>query len=349
MKNILNILIIIALVVVIVLQLKENKETVEQRVYHYDKEQAISVHTQTLLLQNESENYELTGNFMPNKDTRINSEMQGKITSISVDNGSKVRKGQKLVKLDDSLLRLQLKSLDVKIDGLKTDIARFKILAEADAIQAVKLEKAELGLRTVNAQRKTVVAQINKTVVYAPFTGIITMKMTEVGSFASPQMPLLQLTDLSKLKFTVNVPETDVTLFELNKIYDIKVDAFPNLDLKGKATMIGSRSNKSNNYPIQFEVKNTKNQKIKSGMFGKITLDNSNSSKKIVIPASTVVGSSVKPQVYLVKEGKATLQNIVVASRVGNNIVVESGLNAGDIIVSGGFINIFDGANVTFE
>ena len=199
MKNILSILILIALIAIIVLQLKSNKETVEKKVYHFDKEQAINVETQKLTLKSESDDYQITGNFMPNKDAKINSEMQGKITSISVDNGSVVRKGQSIIKLDDKLLRLQLKTLDVKIDGLKVDIQRFKILAEADAIQGIQLEKVQLGLQSANAQRSTILEQIKKTTVYAPFSGIVTMKMTEVGSFANPGMPLLQLTDLNKI------------------------------------------------------------------------------------------------------------------------------------------------------
>lgn len=346
MKNILSILILVALLVIIGLQLKSNKETVEKKVFHFDKDQAINVETQKLSLKSESEDYQITGNFMPNKDAKINSEMQGKITAISVDEGSVVRKGQRMIKLDDKLLNLQLKTLDVKIDGLKVDIKRFKILAEADAIQGVQLEKAALGLQSAIAQRSTILEQIKKTSVYAPFNGVVTMKMTEVGSFANPGMPLLQLTDLNTMKFTINVPESDLYLFELNKKYQIKVDAMPELDLEGKTAMIGSRSNMGNSFPVEFEIKNTKNQSIKAGMFGKLQLDNKDAAQKIVIPASTIVGSNIQPQVYLVKDGKAVLHNVVVAKRIGNTVIIGSGLKEGDEIVSNGFINLYDGANI---
>ena len=346
MKNIINILILVALLVLIGLKLKENKEIVEDRVYHFDKEQPINVHSQKLSLHSDSEEYLITGNFMPNKDAKINSELQGKIVAINVDVGSHVKKGQRLIKLDDALLKLQLDALDVKIEGLNADIARFKILSEADAIQGVQLEKAALGLKTAKAQRKTIEEQIRKTNIYAPFTGVITMKMTELGSFAAPGMPLLQLTDINRLKFTVNVPESDLDLFKMNTTHPVKVDAFPALELTGKTIMIGSRGNMGNSFPVQFEVKNTSDQKIKSGMFGKLVLAQKGGKERIIIPASAIVGSSVEPQVYLVSNGKAILHNVVIAKRIENKVVLASGLKPGDEIVTSGFINLFDGANV---
>jgi len=348
MKYIINILILIALLVLIGLKLKENKETVQKRVFKYDREQPINVHTKKVGLSKAGEGMFVTGNFMSNKDARINSELQGKITAIYVDMGSYVRKGQKLVKLDDELLKLQLKALDVKIEGLKVDINRFRILTEAEAIQAVKLEKAELGLRSAIAQRKTILEKIKKTVVYAPFSGIITAKMTEVGSFAAPQMPLLQLTDIYKLKFTVNVPENDLELFKLKTVHPISVDAFPELELNGKTIMIGAKGNMGNSYPVQFVVNNTKDLKIKSGMFGKIELMESSDETKIVISASSIVGSNVQPQVYVVDNGKAVLKDVVISKRMGDKVVIEEGIKEGDVIVTSGFINLFDGANITF-
>ncbi len=349
MKYLINILILIALLVLIGLKLKENKEIVEKRVFKFDKEQPINVLTSKVKSTTAGESQFITGNFMSNKDARINSEVQGKITAIYVDMGSYVKRGQKLLKIDAELLKLQLNALDVKIEGLKVDINRFKVLTEADAIQGIKLEKAELGLKSALAQRKTILEKMKKTVVYAPFSGIITGKMTEVGSFAAPQMPLFQLTDIYKLKFTVNVPESDLDLFKLNTSHPVLVDAFPNLELTGKTIMIGAKGNMGNSFPVQFEVKNTKDLKIKSGMFGKIKLSETSYEPKVVIAASSIVGSNVQPKVYVVKNGKAIMKDVVISKRIGDKVIIESGLNDGDIIVTSGFINLFDGANISHK
>ena len=84
-------------------------------------------------------------------------------------------------------------------------------------------------------------------------------------------------------------------------------------------------------------------------MFGKVNLKNDNQEKGIIIPASSIVGTANQPQVYLIKNGKAVLHNITISKKIQNKAVVSSGLNAGDVIVTNGFINLFDGANITVK
>src|SRR5690606_6734831 len=98
-----------------------------------------------------------------------------------------------------------------------------------DAIQGIQLEKAQLGLKSAKVQRKTILEQISKTNVYAPFSGIVTMKFVETGAFAAPGMPLIQVSDISRLRLTVNVPENDLRLFDMNKNYSVKADAYNEL------------------------------------------------------------------------------------------------------------------------
>jgi multidrug efflux pump subunit AcrA (membrane-fusion protein) len=110
--------------------------------------------------------------------------------------------------------------------------------------------------------------------------------------------------------------------------------------------MIGSKANMGSSFPVQFMVNNTSDLKIKSGMFGKVLLKSETSGKGVIIPSSAIQGTENQPQVYIVKNGKALLQNITISNNIQNKAVVSSGLNEGDVIVTNGFINLFDGANV---
>ena len=219
-KRILYILIPLLLVATIAIRLKTNKNATQQKVYQYNKEQAINVQAQTIKLESIDAVYFYTGTFEPNKETKLSAEVQGKINAIYVDAGSNVKKGQALIKLDDALLNQQLNTVNVQIqnitsevdiqlqanqiqiNGLEDDVRRYKILVAADAIQGIQLEKAELQLQTAKNQRSTImqksslknaqalrasiIAQLNKTTVYAPFNGVVTAKLSEVGAFASP-------------------------------------------------------------------------------------------------------------------------------------------------------------------
>jgi membrane fusion protein (multidrug efflux system) len=345
-KNIIYIVVALALIVIVVIRLKSNKETTQNRVYHFNKEQAINVQAITVKLESVNNDISYPGTFEPNKETKISADIQGKINSVLVDVGSVVRKGQALIQLDNSLLKLQLQTVEIQIEGLETDVKRYTILVKADAIQGVQLEKSELALKSAKVQRATLLEQINKTTIVAPFSGIVTAKLTEVGAFAASGIPLLQITDISILKFTVNVPEDELSQFKTNQIYSLSADVYPETILSGTVIMTGSKANMGNSFPIQFSLKNTADLLIKSGMFGKVQLKNDSEGKHIIIPASSIVGTNIQTQVYSVKNGKAILQNIIISSRFQNKVLVSSGLTEGDVIITNGFINLFDGANV---
>jgi len=346
-KKIIGIIALIAVIALVFFKLKSNKETTESKVYQYDKEQPISVSADTIRLQTIDEINAYTGTFEPNKETKISADIQGKINAVLVDVGSNVSKGQTLIQLDNSLLKLQLQTVEVQIEGFEDDVKRYTILTEADAVQGVQLEKAKLGLKAAKVQKATLLEQISKTSIKAPFNGVVTAKLNEVGGFAAPGIPLLQITDISTLRFTVNVPENDLVQFQNNKTYKISADAYPDISLSGKVTMIGSKANMGNSFPVQFQVANTKNLTIKSGMFGKVNLSDIKQEQGILIPTSAIMEENGKAKVYLIKNGKAVLQTITISKNIGNKTLVSGGLNENDAIVINGFINLFDGANIT--
>jgi RND family efflux transporter MFP subunit len=339
----------IVVVAIVVFKLKNNKEAVESKVFQYDREAPVSIEVDTIDLKTDYATISFSGVFEPNKESKISAEQPGKINVLFGDVGSYVKKGQTLIALDNSLLKLQLQSVEVQIEGLEKDVNRYTILTKADAVQGLQLEKAELALRSARVQQATVSEQISKTMIKAPFDGIITAKLNEVGAFAAPGIPLLQITDISQLKFTIQVSQGDLKRFELKQAYNISIDALPGISAHGEVVMIGSKANAGNSFPVQLLLRNTPDMQIKSGMFGKVHLSSDQHSTGISLPASAIVGSSTKPQVYLVKHGKAVLQHITIAQRVGNSVSVSTGLNKGDVVVTSGFINLFEGANVSIH
>lgn len=349
LKKALYFIIPLILIAIVVIKLKNNKEITKDKIYYLDKAQAITIQADTIVLENTNAEYIYPGIFEPNKETKISAEVQGKINEVLVDIGSLVSKGQPLVRLDNSLLKLQLQSTELQVEGLEADVNRYATLVKEDAIQGVQLEKSILGLKSAKVQQATLLEQINKTVIKSPFNGIVTAKLSEEGAFAAPGVPLLQITDITNLKFTINVSENELSKFRLNQSYSLYADAYPNLKMTGTSTMIGSKANMASSFPVQFTVNNTSELNIKSGMFGKLQLHTDEQQSGIIISSSAIVGNANQPQVYLIKNGKATLQDITILNKTQNKTIVSSGLKAGDIIITSGFINLFDGANVTVK
>jgi RND family efflux transporter MFP subunit len=348
LKKILYITIPVILLGLVVVRLKKNKELAKTNIVQFNKEAAIAVIADTVVLQEVAFPSTFSGTFEPNLETKLSAELQGKINAVFVDVGDFVQKGQPLIQLDNSLLKLQLEGIEVQIEGLELDAKRYTILTKADAIQGVQLEKTLLALKAAKIQKATLAEQIQKTTIKAPFSGVVTAKLTEQGAFAAPGIPLLQITDIAVLKFTINIPETDLALFQIGKSYTITPDVMQNEFINGKMYMVGSKANAGNSYAIQFKINNT-DLSLKAGMFGKVIVKNYRSAKGIVIPSSAIIGSATNPQVYVVKNGKAIKQDVLIQSTLQNQVLLASGIVAGDVIVVNGFINLYDGANVTIK
>ena len=348
LKKILYITIPVVLLGLVVVRLKKNKELAKTNIVQFNKEAAIAVIADTVVLQEVAFPSTFSGTFEPNLETKLSAELQGKINAVFVDVGDFVQKGQPLIQLDNSLLKLQLEGIEVQIEGLELDVKRYTILTKADAIQGVQLEKTLLALKAAKIQKATLAEQIQKTTIKAPFSGVVTAKLTEQGAFAAPGIPLLQITDIAVLKFTINIPETDLALFQIGKSYTITPDVMQNELINGKMYMVGSKANAGNSYAIQFKINNT-DLSLKAGMFGKVIVKNNRSAKGIFIPSSAIIGSATNPQVYVVKNGKAIKQDVLIQSTLQNQVLLASGIVAGDVIVVNGFINLYDGANVTIK
>lgn len=346
MKRIIGLLVLATIVVITIVTLMNNKKIAADKVYEYDKSETINVITQMIKSNHLNNMQPYSGTFEPNKEVKLSADIQGKITKLFVQNGDLVKEGQPLLLLDKSLISLQLEAVNTKIKGLQKDIERYKVLVESNAIQGVKLEKALLGLEAAKIERATIQEQLNKSMVRAPFDGVITAQLTEKGAFAAPGVPLFQLTDISRLKFTFLVTENEIYDFHMNDTIQLNVDALPEQNFNGVVTMIGSKANMAMNFPIEISVDNEAMQ-IKAGMFGHAMIGESlGDDQEILIPLSAVFGETSSPKVYIVESGKALIRDIVLNGTIENKAIVKKGLLINDEIVVEGITNLFDGANV---
>ena len=349
MKKIIIIIGLMVLAFLTVSKLLANKKEVEDRVYQYDEKQEVYVSADVAKIRPLSSNKIYTGSFEPFREIKVMPEAQGKVTQFNVNLGQYFKKGQVVAQLDNALQKLQLETIDVQMEGFQKDIKRYTILNNADAIQGVQLEKTELALKAAKVQRKTVEEQIRRTTVYAPFSGVVTHKFAEIGAMAAPAAPLIQLTDISSLYLTLRIPESDLHLFKKNQMMEVSVNSIPEKTFKGKITMIGTKGDVAHNFPIQIKISNPKGHPIKAGMYGEISYQSTLGENKISIPSSAIVGSVTQPQVYLIENGKALLKNVTLGERMSGFTFVNSGLKEGDQIVTSGFINLRDGANVKLQ
>jgi len=345
MKKILIYIIPLALIAAVAIKLLSNKKTAEDRVYVYDKEQKVSVFAVKATEGQLASQRSFSGVIEAVRESKISGEVQGKVNLVAVEVGQEVRVNQLLVQQDVALLQLQLKAAEVQKDGLKADLKRYQVLVNNEAIQGIQLEKTELALAGLEVQIGTLQEQIAKSSIRAPFSGIVTAKLTEVGDFAAPGKPLIQVTDLSKVKLSLQIPENELSYFQAGSKQVVKIASLL-AEIPGKVSLIGSRGTLGNSFPVELTFDNTPDMAIKAGMFGEVEVNLKQAESGVTLPASALLGSDLNPQVYIIQNGKATLKPIQIARRVGDQLMVSSGVQPGEVVIIGGLVNVFEGANV---
>ncbi len=335
----------VALVGLTVMKLMSNKKEVEKKIYIHDMTASVLVQATVASMHTFESSFSFLGTFEAVRQNTIGSDANGKIIKLNVEEGDKVSQGQIIAKVDDEMLQLQLQNAEVSIEGQKNDDGRYSNLAKENAVSGVQVEKTKLGLRSAEIQKRQIQKQLKSTNITAPFSGVITKKMVDLGSVIGAGSPLVEITDISSLKLTVSVPERDILKFKLNQEVSVSADIYGKRMFDGKVTNVSVQADKSHNFKVQITVKNAQ-QELMAGMYGSVSLNNSKSITALSIPRKALVGSSKNPQVYVIKNGKSILTSFNAGTSDGEFIEVVDGLSKSDQIIIKGQVNLQNNSNV---
>jgi RND family efflux transporter MFP subunit len=336
-----------------------NKQQVEQKIYKPSTDLKALVQVDTVRDSRLHSDMQLLGTFQPNREVDVISEANGKVVAVGAKKGDVVAAGTLIARLDNEILQAQLTTAQAQLDKAKLDVQRMETIVAQDAMPKNQLEQTRLGLKSAEAQVTMLKKQIANTSIYAPFGGVMTARMFEQGSVVQPGVPLAKIMDISALKLTVNVPETDVVNLAKGQTLVVRTDLYPDEEFRGIITTIGARGDAAHNYEVEITVNNSpsnspsnsqansQQKPLKAGMYGTTSISQQRATSGIVIPRLALVGSAKNPQVYVVESGVAKLRNLTVQPTSANELLVTAGLQKGDIIVVGGQINLSDGAAVS--
>lgn len=345
-RLIISVIVAIFLITITVMKLMSNKAKAEAKIYIHDADAAILVEATKANQHTFQSSLSFLGTFEPFRQNTISSDAQGKVVKILIEEGDKVSHGQFIAKVDDELLQLQLNNADVSIEGKKNDDARNTNLSKEKAIADVQVEKTKLELKSAEIQKQLLQKQLKMTNIVAPFSGVITKKMVDLGSVIGPGTPLVEITDISSLKLTVSVPERDILKFRVNQAVKVFADIYGSRAFEGKISTIAVQADKSHNFKVQIVVKNA-SQELMAGMYGSVSLQNNKSRTCLAIPRKALIGSSKNPQVYVIQNGKAKLTSFSSGTSDAEYVEVINGITKDDLIVIKGQVNLQDNSKVT--
>ncbi|HWS00303.1 MAG TPA: efflux RND transporter periplasmic adaptor subunit, partial [Prolixibacteraceae bacterium] len=232
--------------------------------------------------------YNYTGTLLANEEVDIRPEISAKVTGIFFKEGSIVKKGDRLVKMFDSDLQAQLRSVQLQSELAQKELDRKKELYQFKGISKEELDISENNFNTLKASQDLIRAQISKTELLAPFSGIVGLRMVSEGAFVSNSTIITSLQQVDPIKVDFSIPEKFISFLNIGKEMSFTVDGIEE-PFEGKIYALESKIDASTR-SIRVRALCPNPQRILyPGSFAKITLKLFPDKESIMIPARATV------------------------------------------------------------
>lgn len=294
---------------------------------------------------------ELQGDVKTRQNVLVYPEMSGTLLNIYVKEGQRVGKGQILAKIDDGGMASRLDQLKTQEALAKTTFERQKRLWEQNIGSEIQYLQAKTNYEATENSVKQTESQLGKSIIRAPFAGIVDDLIQDEGTVVSPAtgMAVFRIVNLSDMHIEVDVPESyleGVTPGKEVKVY------FPVLrdSVRTKVRQTGNFINPANrSFRIEIPVPNEKGT-IKPNLTARVSINDYSSDKAILIPQSVISENSIGQQyIYTAVDAddenraKARKQIVVTGKTSGDLVEILEGINAGDQVIEEGARNVREG------
>lgn len=289
-----------------------------------------------------------TGTVLANEEVELKSEVPGKITKILFKEGSFVNGGDLLVKINDADLQAQLQSAKSRLELQKDTEYRQKQLLEKEAISQEDYDMTANQLQVNEAEVELIKAQIDKTEIRAPFSGIIGLKNVSEGSFVSNSMVIASLQNINPIKIDFSIPERYSSMVNVGDEINFSITG-NNKKYVGKVYAIEPKIDPvTRTLQLRALCSNT-GREILPGSFANIELVLKKIENAILIPSEALIPDIKGQKVFIYRNGKAAPQQVGTGLRTDINVQLTSGVNEGDTIITSGMLQLKPGALVTIS
>ncbi len=351
MKRVIKYIIIFVVVALLVVlaarQLNKNKTTMESNAEIANQKltvfpvSVISAKTETL-----SQNFSVSGEFEPAHKLNFVSESSGRVTSLKVQNGDYVKKGQVIAFLDNEQTRIDLKLAEANLEKAKKDLEKYTTLANGNAITEQQLEDIKLNAINAETRVETLKRQLKLSTITSPISGTVNALKLEVGSYLSPGTPIADIIDVSSLKMQVTLMDHQVVLLKEGQKISINADLYADTPFDGFVSFISPQADGSGKYLVEIEFKNAVKTPLKAGMTGVADFAFEGNRDAFLIPVKCIAGSIQDPYVFVVSGDMVKSRQIQVGAMYGDKIEVISGLQPTDVVVETRLSNLTDGSRI---
>ncbi len=291
----------------------------------------------------------LTGTILPNETVNLRSEISGLVTRISFREGEFVKKGTPLVYLNDDELKAQYDRLEYTKKLFESQENRQKQLLEKEAISQEEYDIVLNQYNTNLADLRLIEAQLNKTVIVAPFDGVLGLRQISEGSVIATADVIASIVNIDPIKIDFSIPERYASLVQLGtKIFftneaggeeaEGTVYAFePTIDAGTRTLRL--RATSSN-----------RDRRFLPGMFARIRYILGVEEDALMVPSESIIPELNGYKVFIVNaEGKVEERQVSIGTRTERYVQIAAGLDEGDLVLTTGILQVRGGMPVNYN
>jgi membrane fusion protein (multidrug efflux system) len=277
------------------------------------------------------------GTLRPDEETDLSFETSGKLVGINFVEGTRVKKGDLLAKINDKPLQAQLQKLQVELKLAQEKEFRQRSLLDKDAISQESYDQIVTDVQGLRADINLVKARISETELRAPFDGSIGLRYLSEGAYINPATKIARLIKNDLIKIEFSIPEKYASEIKVgypisfvvdSKSYNASVYTIePKIDILTRVISMRAL------YP-------NKNDELKSGRYASITVQLSQIDSAKSIPTEALIPEMEGEKVFIYKQGKAQTVKVTTGLRTESRIQITSGLNFGDTLLTTGILQL---------
>jgi len=274
----------------------------------------------------------------------LRAEVSGRLNRILVREGAEVRAGTPLFKVDDAELRSQVARLQADRDLAEQALARTRELIARDASSEADLERAEASYRSADAQLELQQTRLDRTLVRAPFGGVVGERFVSVGDYVTSADRLTTLQTVDPQRASFQVPERFSQRLEVGQRITFRVASVPEREFEGTVDFVDPRVQLPGRTITVKAILSNTDRILKPGMFIEARHVMEVRPDAVVVPEDAILPLQGANYVWTVTvDGTAERVEVVLGVRTPGWVEIVSGLQAGTQVVVGGIERLSPG------
>lgn len=278
-------------------------------------------------------NVEVNGTVVSNEMVELRPEISGRLIYLNIPDGAKVAEGTILAKVNDADLQAQLEQQKSQLELATKTESRLSNLLKVNGVNQADYDVALNQLQSIKANIKVLNAQIDKTVIRAPFSGELGLREVSPGAYVTPQTLIGTLQQTDKVKIDFTVPESYASVIKKGDVVHVHSNATEEM-LEATISAIEPQINAV-----------TRNIKVRAflnkgliapGAFVKVILNQQR--QRIMVPSNAIIPDAISSQLVVARGNKAVFTNVETGMRNESLVEITSGINPGDSIIVTGML-----------